>query len=136
MAERIDHRLAANAATVVPFTVDDELHRRLVGLPAMIMTSGLAATGAFLLARDKSGKSEGPRPYRDAAKALLEDAAEHARITVNSDDPNKTLSNIVASSGHRYLIAEARARMFAIWLARIAAARREKKEPTADGASA
>jgi len=135
---RIDHELARLAAEVVPDTVDDDLHARFAGLPAMIMTSGLAATGAYLLARYASakkasgtgtsaanGNTAGPYPYRVAAKALLEDAATFARIRIDQDNPNTTLDNIARErDSHRLLLAEARARLFVVWLARIAAARR------------
>lgn len=118
MARRLDHQLAAIAASVVPDHLSADQRRRFRGLPAMIMSSGLAATGAFLLSKKE-------KPYRDAAKALLEDAAKHARIVV-ADDPYGTLSNISKESGHRYAIAEARARIFASWLARVASARPDK----------
>lgn len=122
MAERLDHQLAAAAATVIPDQLSAEQRRRFRSLPAMIMTSGLAATGAFLLSKKKE------KPYLDAAEALLDDAAKHARIPMG-DNPNTTLNNISKESRHRYAIAEARARMFAVWLARVASARPDKPTP-------
>jgi CRISPR-associated protein Cmr5 len=121
MAKRLDHQLAATAATVVPKRLSAEQRRRFRSLPAMIMTSGLAATGAFLLSKQE-------KPYQDAAWALLKDAAEYAKIAPG-DNPNTTLDNISRESGHRYAIAEARARMFATWLARVASARPGKATP-------
>lgn len=129
MVDRLDHRLAAKAAEVVPVEVSDELRTRLAGLPAMIMTSGLAATGAFLLSRAESRETS---PYYTTATALLDDAATLAKIPIGADT-KATLDNIARTSGHQYLIAEARARMFASWLSRIANARHVKKESATEG---
>ncbi|MFC0438060.1 type III-B CRISPR module-associated protein Cmr5 [Kutzneria buriramensis] len=123
-ATRIDHELAKVAAKTVPGTVSDDLRTRYAGLPHMIMASGLAASVAFLLAKAEStaGGIDGPA-YREAATTLLDDAADCAGIP-RGEHPNATLTNIANADHHRYLIAESRARMLAVWLARIANARR------------
>lgn len=124
---RMDHDLASKAAEVVPAVVTDDMRTRFASLPSMIMTSGLTATGAFLLARANSdgGGGADKAAYADVARALLHDAATFARIPVDSAGPEGTLTNIATvGDTHRSLLAETRARAFATWLARIAAARR------------
>ncbi|HEX5115091.1 MAG TPA: type III-B CRISPR module-associated protein Cmr5 [Pseudonocardiaceae bacterium] len=124
---RMDHDLASKAAEVVPAVVTDDMRTRFAGLPSMIMTSGLTATGAFLLARANSdgGAGADKAAYSAVADALLRDAATFARIPVDPSGPEGTLANIATvGDAHRGLLAETRARAFATWLARIAAARR------------
>lgn len=120
MAERIDQKLAVAAAEVLPAEVNKELRTRMRGLPVMIHTSGLAATCAFLLSR--AAKPELADPYYATAMAMLKAGADAAREPVD-DDPNVTLTRLAAAPGHKYLLAETRARELALWLSRLAQAR-------------
>jgi CRISPR/Cas system CMR-associated protein Cmr5 small subunit len=89
-------------------------------LPVMIHTSGLAATAAFLLSR---AKTETPNdPYWCTATLILDDAAAQAGIAHQPGMPKETLRAVAEAGDDRYLIAEARARLLAGWLSRLAQA--------------
>lgn len=133
MAERIDKMLAVKAAQALPEKVDPELRTRMRALPTMIHTSGLAATCAFLLSRRKTDDKKDP--YHATAVAIMDAAAEAAKIPVAAD-PNVTLTGLAKASGHQYLVAETRAHMLAIWLSRLAQARSKPDPPAEDSAAA
>lgn len=136
-ATRIDHELAKVAANVVPGTVDKELRTRYVGLPHMIMSSGLTATVAFLMDRDKSTardrKPGAVGPYLKAAQALLFDAVDHAGIPRGADVDATLVMLTNTDDDLRFRLAETRARLLAGWLARIANARRVPEASTESG---
>lgn len=131
---RIDQTLASQAADVLRGRVDSTLRTRMRGLPMLIQTSGLTATAAFLLSRvSKDVKDPKDDPYWRAAKALLDDAAHTAGLRVD-DDPRATLTLLARATGERYVLAEARARLLSVWLARLADALYEP-EPVAGKAT-
>ncbi|MGH3977265.1 MAG: type III-B CRISPR module-associated protein Cmr5 [Pseudonocardiaceae bacterium] len=121
MAERVDHGLARAAATALrDQVVTPELRTRMRGLPAMLQTSGLAATCAFLLSKAKD--HERKDAYWLTAKTLLDEAAEAAGIDPDPD-PNVTLDTLSQATGPQYVLAETRAAMLALWLSRLAQAK-------------
>jgi CRISPR-associated protein Cmr5 len=132
MANRVDHDLARAAANALRGqTVDPVLRTRLRGLPAMLQTSGLAATCAFLLskAKDPTAK-EAPDAYRRTAKTLLDEAAQAAGLTPD-DDPRITLDRLSQATDRQYVIAETRAAMLALWLSRLGQAKAGAQEERA-----
>jgi CRISPR type III-B/RAMP module-associated protein Cmr5 len=121
MPERIDQGLARAAAEALrDQVVHDELRTRLRGLPAMLQTSGLAATCAFLLAKAKDHNRTDA--YWLTAKTLLDEAAGAVGIDPNPD-PNVTLDTLSRATGLQYVMAETRAAMLALWLSRLAQAK-------------
>lgn len=126
MAERVDHGLArAAAAALRNRVVDAELRTRLRGLPAMLQTSGLAATCAFLLSKAKVHESKDA--YWLTAKTLLDEAASAVGIQPDRD-PRSTLDTITRATARQYVIAETRAAMLALWLSRLAQAKTTLQE--------
>lgn len=121
MAERLDHGLAAAAAKVLrDKVVDSELRTRMRGLPAMLQTSGLAATCAFLLSKAKTHEEKDA--YWLTAKTLLDEAATEVGLTPDPD-PNRTLDTLSQTTDQKYVMAETRAAMLALWLSRLAQAK-------------
>lgn len=121
MVERVDQglaRAAANALQDIP--VDAELRTRMRGLPALLQTSGLAATCAFLLSKAKEHVRTDA--YWLTAKTLLDEAAGAAGIGP-SPDPNVMLDALSQATGAQYVLAETRAAMLALWLSRLAQAK-------------
>ncbi len=126
----MDQSIATDAAAVLnSLLITKTIVSIFSGIPSMIMSSGLIATGAFLLARSTARTSPSQSAYNQAATALLLDAAKHAQIEFCTNDPWKTLDNIASAEPRQYLLAETRARMYATWLARLAAARADLDEP-------
>jgi len=122
VAERVDHGLARAAANALRNqVVNAELRTRMRGLPAMLQTSGLAATCAFLLAKAKN--HDRTDAYWVAAKTLLDEAAQAAGIESDPTDPNRTLDAVSQATGSQYVLAETRAAMLALWLSRLAQAK-------------
>ncbi|WP_431956891.1 type III-B CRISPR module-associated protein Cmr5 [Nocardia lijiangensis] len=125
--QRLDQDLAVLAARTLAGLPDDvdltEFANRMKQIPPMVMTSGLVATGAYLLARNASTTVEDPGSYRAVVEALLGDAAGFAGIAFDSDDPNDIVDALAAATGRRYLVAENRAKLFSTWLYRLAIAR-------------
>ncbi|MGH3937596.1 MAG: type III-B CRISPR module-associated protein Cmr5 [Pseudonocardiaceae bacterium] len=120
MAERVDHGLARAAADALRDRfIDPELRTRMRGLPAMLQTSGLAATCAFLLSKASPERTDA---YWLTAKTLLDEAAQAVGI-VPSPDPNRTLDALSQADGQKYVVAETRAAMLALWLSRLAQAK-------------
>ncbi len=113
---RLDQHLATAAAAALrdsgigPSNAD--LRSRMSSLPALLQSSGLAATCAFLLAK------AGP-PDVVAAKALLREAAETARLAVEQE-PNALLVALAGVDEHLLAIAEQRAALLGMWLSRLA----------------
>lgn len=121
MAERVDHGLARAAANALrDQVVTDELRTRMRGLPAMLQTSGLAATCAFLLSKAKV--HERTDAYWLTAKTLLDEAASAAGIDPHPD-PHVTLDALSQATGLQYVLAETRAAMLALWLSRLTQAK-------------
>lgn len=121
MAERVDHGLARAAADALRGRdVDPDLRTRLRGLPAMLQTSGLAATCAFLLSKAKD--HERSDAYWLTAKTLLDEAAKAAGIDPEPD-PTVMLDALSRATGQQYVVAETRAAMLALWLSRLAQAK-------------
>ncbi|GDY29087.1 type III-B CRISPR module-associated protein Cmr5 [Gandjariella thermophila] len=129
MTRRLDLELAAKAADALPADrIGKDLRTVLRSLPVMIRSHGLIASGAYLLSR--ADGDEGNR-YRVAARAILADATASAGIRTRDGrgDALALLDALTASgSDQRYRLAEARARQFAIWLARLAEARFQAEE--------
>jgi len=121
MAERVDHGLARAAADALRNrVVDPELRTRMRGLPAMLQTSGLAATCAFLLSKAKDHDPNDA--YWLTAKTLLDEAA--SAVGVQPDpDPRTMLETIARMTGQQYVVAETRAAMLALWLSRLTQAK-------------
>lgn len=121
MAERVDHGLARVAANALwDQDIDPELRSRLRGLPALLQTSGLAPTCAFLLSK---GKVPGPQNgYWLTAKTLLDEAVTAAGLG-KDPAPIRMLDTLSRATESQYLIAETRAAMLAIWLSRLAQAK-------------
>ncbi|MGH8922698.1 MAG: type III-B CRISPR module-associated protein Cmr5 [Actinomycetes bacterium] len=130
MAERVDHQLARAAADALRGqSMDPELRTRLRGLPAMLQTSGLAATCAFLLSRAKEQKEQKRSdPYWRTAKTLLDEAARAVGVTPATDDPRATLDKLTQVTAQQYVLAETRAAMLALWLSRLAQAQAEAQK--------
>ncbi|MGH3908620.1 MAG: type III-B CRISPR module-associated protein Cmr5 [Pseudonocardiaceae bacterium] len=121
MAERLDHGLARAAADALrDRDVDSELRTRMRGLPALLQTSGLAATCAFLLSKAKSHQPADA--YWLTAKTLLDEAAKAAGIAPDPD-PRTMLDRLSRTTGRQYVIAETRAALLALWLSRLAQAK-------------
>jgi CRISPR type III-B/RAMP module-associated protein Cmr5 len=131
MAERVDHGLARSAATALRGrVVDDELRTRMRGLPALLQTSGLAATCAFLLSKAKPPEPGAHKPadaYWLTAKTLLDEAAGAVGIDPDSD-PRVTLDKLTQATGQQYVMAETRAAMLALWLSRLAQAQAQAQK--------
>lgn len=126
MADRLDHGLARAAANALrDRIVDSELRTRMRGLPAMLQTSGLAATCAFLLS--KAQNLEPSDAYWLTAKTLLDEAGRAVGIDPHQD-PRVTLDILCQQTGLRYITAETRAAMLALWLSRLAQAKAEAKD--------
>jgi CRISPR/Cas system CMR-associated protein Cmr5 small subunit len=129
MSARVDRGLAVAAASALPTEVDGELRSTLQSLPVMIHVSGFAAACAYLLSRAKA-QGDTDR-YWKAARAVLDDAAQFVQLDGRDGlNPLRLLDKLVASSDQEYAAAERRAKSFAVWLARIAAAR---NPPASDG---
>jgi len=125
-AIRLDQLLARKAAQLLDGKVDPELRTRMRSLPVMIQTNGLAATVAFLLSRRKA--KDGKDAYHRAARLILDDAVEAAGITVKSRDPERMLADLAEATPAKYMLAETRAQLLAIWLARLAQALAERQK--------
>jgi CRISPR/Cas system CMR-associated protein Cmr5 small subunit len=124
MARRVDQDLARAAATALRGRdVDDELRTRMRGLPALLQTSGLAATCAFLLSRAK----ERDDAYWRTAKTLLDEAATAVGVDPPAD-PRATLDKLTQVTEQQYVLAETRAAMLALWLSRLAQAKAEAQK--------
>jgi CRISPR type III-B/RAMP module-associated protein Cmr5 len=96
------------------------LRSRLRGLPALLQTSGLAPTCAFLLSK---GKVPGPQNgYWVTAKTLLDEAVTEAGLQ-KDPDPIRMLDTLSRATEQQSVIAETRAAMLAIWLSRLAQAK-------------
>jgi len=122
MAERVDQGLARVAAAALrDRVVDSELRTRMRGLPAMLQTSGLAATCAFLLSKDSDHDRKDA--YWLTAKTLLDEAAKAVGIVPDPEDPNRTLDALSHADSQKYVVAETRAAMLALWLSRLAQAK-------------
>lgn len=127
MAERVDHKLARAAADALRGqTMDPELRTRLRGLPALLQTSGLAATCAFLLSRAKDERKSAD-PYWRTAKTLLDEAARAVGVDP-ATDPRTTLDKLTQVTSQQYVLAETRAAMLALWLSRLAQAQAEAQK--------
>ncbi|MGH3842088.1 MAG: type III-B CRISPR module-associated protein Cmr5 [Pseudonocardiaceae bacterium] len=121
MPDRIDQGLARVAATMLRDQhVKPDLRTRMRGLPALLQTSGLAATCAFLLSKAK--KHDRTDAYWLTAKTLLDDAADAVGISPDGD-PNVTLEALSRATGAQYVVAETRASMLAMWLSRLTQAK-------------
>ena len=121
MTTRLDRQLAATAAEVLPDRVGSDDLRVYRAVPVLIHTSGLGATCAYLLAR---AKGVADHAFTRAARALLADAMTIAERPVGHDKTAlELLDALIEFDDHRYVLAERRAQLFAVWLARIAAAR-------------
>ena len=130
-AMRLDQDLARKAAQLLmQGKVDNELRTRMRSLPVMIQTNGLAATAAFLLSRAKADDSGDP--YWRTAELILADAAAVAGIRVTANEPKQALKAVADASPAKYLLAETRARLLAIWLSRLAQALAERPQPAGD----
>ncbi len=129
---RLDRGLASAANTALgtkPTT--KEMRTILRALPVMLHTSGLVTACAYLLSR-----AQGRRDDRHwvVASALLADALVFIGEQ-GGDDPLVMLDRTIAlPDDQRYLIAEARARMLAGWMARLGDARYITPDPEPSGA--
>ncbi|MFN2495999.1 MAG: type III-B CRISPR module-associated protein Cmr5 [Pseudonocardiaceae bacterium] len=124
MARRVDQDLARVAVDALRGRkVDDELRTRMRGLPALLQTSGLAATCAFLLSRAK----ERDDAYWCTAKTLLDEAATAVGVDP-ATDPRATLDTLTGVTEQQYVLAETRAAMLALWLSRLAQAKAEAQQ--------
>lgn len=127
---RVDRGLAVAAAEALPATIEGDYLTVLKGLPVLVQTSGLAATAAYLLSRAGAPPADGSedkgKRYREAATALLADAAEFVGLA-GDGAPVPLLDAVSRLDESRYRIAERRARAFAVWLARLGAARRAQE---------
>lgn len=116
---RLDLHLAAAAAQVLRESgiapSDNDLRSRMASLPALLQSSGLPATCAFLLAKGK------PHDVV-AATALLQEAASVARLD-RDQAPDALLEALTGVEEHLLAVGEHRAAMLGMWLARLAAAR-------------
>lgn len=127
---RLDRQLAVSAARALPDEISKDYLSTLRALPVMLHTSGLAATCAYLLSRAGSNGSGGgdKARYLNAVQAVLRDAAEFVGVPSLERPPLRLLDDLVANDA-TYRMAERRARQFAVWLARLAAARHAATEP-------
>ncbi|MCR6488386.1 type III-B CRISPR module-associated protein Cmr5 [Amycolatopsis sp. OK19-0408] len=118
---RLDRDLAVAAARALPEAVDKDYLTVIRTVPVMLHSSGLAAAAAYLLSRVRPAGDGGPDRYARVAQALLEDAARFVGIPVTG--PPLPLLDALCADEAGYRLAERRARGFAVWLARLAAAR-------------
>lgn len=126
MDRRVDQDLARVAADALRGRdVDDELRTRMRGLPALLQTSGLAATCAFLLSRAKEHTPA--NAYWRTAKTLLDEAATAVGVDPPAD-PRATLDKLTQVTAQQYVLAETRAAMLALWLSRLAQAKAEAQK--------
>lgn len=119
MMRRLDQHLAAAAAAVLRDSgiaaTDNDLRSRMASLPALLQSSGLPATCAFLLA--KAGRAE-----LVAAQALLGEAADVVGLNRNRG-AGELLDALAGVDEHLLAIAEQRAALLGTWLSRLATAR-------------
>jgi hypothetical protein len=120
---RLDRDLAVAAARALPDTVDKDYLTVIRSVPVMLHSGGLAAAAAYLLSRVRPTTDGSPDRYARVTRALLEDAATFVGITAAGRPALSVLDDLLADEAG-YRIAERRARSFAVWLARLAAARR------------
>ncbi|WP_157495476.1 type III-B CRISPR module-associated protein Cmr5 [Kutzneria sp. 744] len=86
---RLDQSLAAAAAQALAGGVDDTLRTRMRSLPALVHTSGLTATAAFLLAPLRQRHRRLPQTQ---PRALLNDAGtQPPGLTRSPADARQTL---------------------------------------------
>lgn len=128
MPERVDQGLAAAAADALcELDITDDLRTRMRGLPVMLQTSGLTATCAFLLSKVKKPEDS----HWITAKILLDEAAKAVDFDQHPD-PHVTLDAFARETGLKYVMAESRATMLALWLSRLTQAKwiAQGKNPT------
>ncbi|MFI5592854.1 type III-B CRISPR module-associated protein Cmr5 [Amycolatopsis sp. NPDC051758] len=123
---RLDRDLAVAAARALPDTVDKDYLTVIRTVPVMLHSSGLAAAAAYLLSRVRPTSDDGPDRYARVSQALIEDAARFVGIAATGP-PLPILDALLADEA-TYRLAERRARGFAVWLARLAAARHHAAE--------
>jgi CRISPR/Cas system CMR-associated protein Cmr5 small subunit len=116
---RIDQHLAIAAADALRRSgiepSNTELRSRMSSLPALLQSSGLMATCAFLLAKDRTGDLV-------AVRALLAEAANAVGMRPDGE-PGALLDDLAKIDEHRLAMAEQRAAMLGTWLSRLANAR-------------
>lgn len=116
---RLDQHLATAAAEALRESgldpSNDQLRSRMSSLPALLQSSGLTATCAFLLAKAK-------REDLVAAKALLAEAAQVVGLAPELE-PAELLEGLFGVAEHQLGVAEQRAALLAMWLSRLANAR-------------
>lgn len=115
MTNRVDRELAVAACQALEgVTIDEKRMTRLRALPLLLHNSGLAAACAYQMSlRDGSAQID----------TLLRDAGDFVGLDVS---PSKSATEILKellADNDRYRLAEKRARMFAMWLVRIAGSR-------------
>jgi CRISPR type III-B/RAMP module-associated protein Cmr5 len=136
-AKRVDIGLAGHAAAALDTirhdsrgTVPPEVISQLKGLPAMLRTSGLPATMAFLYARSGSNRPV-ERAYRTVRDALLTELAA-AWSWTDQPDAVEFFRRITGTDQLDLALAGTRLEEFAIWLRRLAEAL-ERSVPSPPG---
>lgn len=120
--KRVDQGMAVRAAEVIGTdSVTDELRTRYRRLPAMLHTSGLAATYAYVASKSVGG-GELPKAYERVAKAIRD------QLDVSETDPADVLTRLGDLSVTEYATATARVRELAGWLSRLATAKVEQQQ--------
>lgn len=123
---RLDRGLALAANTALgtkPTT--KEMRTTLRALPVLLHSSGLVTACAYLLSRAQGNRDD---RHWVVASALLADALVFIGEQAG-EDPLVMLDRTIAlPDDQRYLLAEARARMLAGWMARLGDARYVKPE--------
>lgn len=123
--------MARQAAAMLPLEVTNDLLARYRQLPAMLQTSGLGATFAFLTAKATESTDVG-RAYRSVADGLRRHLAETPPplVTVRGStnlDLVKALAELTDPVAYARASAEAEA--LAAWLKRLAEASHKSKAP-------
>ena len=120
---RVDQRMAAAAAKMLPDEVKDALRTRYRQLPVQVRTSGLAATYAYLLGKSTE-KNELGRAYRRVADGIRIHLTTHSRLVDAAADTNEKLLRALADlDTSAYARASAEVQALAGWVSRLAEAR-------------
>src|SRR5450755_2036258 len=113
--------MAAAAAGILPRPVTPELRTRYRQLRVMLLTAGLAATYAFVMAKARGESGPLARAYADAGRGIRNRLAD---IQLLSGDPaqldaRQVLEQLGNMDGSDYARASAEAAALTAWLSRL-----------------
>lgn len=124
---RVDQGMAEAAARLLPQQVSKDLRTRYRQLRIMSHTAGLAATYAFIAA--KQGDGELGTAYRRAGEGIRNRLGELRLLPEGASLPRDVLRELGAMDTITYARASAEIVAFTGWLARLADALYEAEKP-------